>query len=186
MTGSAFHINLKAGKAFGSGAHPSTEGALQALLSLKEQGREFANVLDMGCGSGILSITAAMLWPAARILAVDIEPEALTATRENALENHVADRLQILRAQGYHDRRIKERSPYDLVLCNILAEPLIAMAADLSEHTAEGGTAVLSGILAWLEADVLRAHQLLGLALLHSVPHDDWRTLLMQKSSVSA
>ncbi len=181
MTFPILMMNVKAGKAFGYGAHPSTEGALQAMLSLQERGRVFTNILDMGCGSGILSVAAAMLWPTARVLAVDIEPAATTTTLENAQENHVKDRVAVCRAQGYLDAAITERAPFDLVLCNILAEPLIAMAGDLFKHLAVDGVAILSGILAWLEADVRRAHETAGLTLLQSFPHDNWCTLMVKK-----
>jgi ribosomal protein L11 methyltransferase len=141
-------VALDPGLAFGTGTHPSTALCLDWLAGAALAGR---SVLDYGCGSGLLAIAALKLG-AARAVAVDIDPQAITATRENAAVNGVGDRLQALLAADYRD------APHDIVLANILAGPLAALAPRLTAAAAPGGALVLAGLLPSHAADVQRAY----------------------------
>ena len=141
-------VALDPGLAFGTGTHPSTALCLDWLASARLEGR---TVLDYGCGSGLLGIAALKLG-AARATAVDIDPQALLATSENAQVNGVADRITVLAAADYRE------SPHDLVVANILAGPLAALAPRLTTSTAAGGTLVLAGLLPAHADEVQRAY----------------------------
>lgn len=174
---------LRSGAAFGSGGHPSTQGGLIALDRLRAA-LSPRRILDMGCGSGILSLAAAFFWPNATVIAVDIAQAAVDATMENASANGAAGRILALRSEGYGEALITAHAPYDLILCNILAEPIIRMAGDLGSHLGDQGLAVLAGILPWLEADVLAAHDMAGLAPRECIAREGWNTLILQKTAI--
>lgn len=176
-------FTIRPGAAFGSGSHPSTQGALTALERLRSRIAP-AYVLDMGCGAGTLSLAAASLWPEARVVAADIAPEAVEAASRNASANGLEARIRVLRSDGYGEPVITTQGPYDLILCNILAEPIIRMAHDLGRHLADAGIAVLAGILPWLEAEVLAAHRAAGLASLETLAQGSWNTLILQKTAI--
>ena len=127
--------------------------------------------LDMGCGSGILSIAMAKTWRVP-VLASDIDDEAERVTRFNARRNGVAPLLRAVSGPGYRSRTVSQGAPYDLIVANILARPLISMAGDLTRHLAPGGWAVLSGLLERDGRRVLAAHQAHGLRLAHWIPRD--------------
>jgi ribosomal protein L11 methyltransferase len=135
-------IHLDPGMAFGTGTHASTRLVLEELQALADAGAEPARVLDVGCGSGILSIAAALRWPGATCIAVDVDPLCIDATRENADKNGVADRIA---ARPTPAGELTEAFP--LVLANIQAHVLRALLPDLVARTAPGGTLILSGLL---------------------------------------
>jgi ribosomal protein L11 methyltransferase len=130
-------IELDPGLAFGTGTHPTTALCLEWLDSASLPGRL---IVDYGCGSGVLAIAALKLGARAA-LAIDIDPQALIATRENAVRNDVADRLTV---GGPGEA---QQAPADILLANILAEPLLELAPAFAERVAAGGSVVLSGIL---------------------------------------
>jgi len=140
----AIVVALDPGLAFGTGTHPSTALCLEWLATAHLEGK---TVLDYGCGSGLLAIAALKLG-AARATAVDIDPQALVATRENALVNGVADRLETSAAADF------AATPHQVVLANILARPLIELAPRLCAALAPGGAIVLSGLLEAHAAEV--------------------------------
>jgi len=140
----AIVVALDPGLAFGTGTHPSTALCLEWLATAQLEGK---TVLDYGCGSGLLAIAALKLG-AARATAVDIDPQALVATRENALVNGVADRLETSAAADF------AATPHQVVLANILARPLIELAPRLCAALAPGGAIVLSGLLEAHAAEV--------------------------------
>ncbi len=174
-------ILVDAATAFGSGEHPTTMGCLLALHALKRLDNRPARVLDMGCGSGILSIGAAKIWPV-EVDAVDIDPESVRVTRFNAVRNRVAARLRADAGDGYRSPLVRGNAPYDLILSNILAKPLMKMAPALDRALARGGVAVLSGLLTKQEAMVLSAHRARGLVKIASFRHRAWSTLVLRKS----
>jgi len=135
--GDAVIVRLDPGLAFGTGTHATTALCLQWLDEHLTPG---ANVIDYGCGSGVLAIAAAKLG-AASSTAFDIDPQALTATRDNAAANDVADRVQIVAADAALP------SAADVVLANILAGPLVDLAPRFANLVAPGGTLVLAGLL---------------------------------------
>ena len=135
-------LHLDPGGAFGTGTHASTRLCLEALQDIRDRRHDVTHFLDMGTGSGILSIAAALLWPDSRGLAVDIDPVAVTAAADNLEANGLSDRVT---AAG-------EDSPdapsCQVVLANIQADVLGAMAGTLAGRVAPGGELVLAGILA--------------------------------------
>jgi ribosomal protein L11 methyltransferase len=169
-------IRLDAGQAFGSGEHDSTRGCLLALDRLAR--RRFKRVLDLGCGAGILAIAAAKCWPA-RIVAADNDPIAVAVAQGNAANNSVAARVRCLLSDGYASAVLRRAGPFDLILANILAEPLCAMARDTSRNLAPGGAAVLSGLLDRQAASVLAAHRPFGLRLREQIGEGMWVTLVL-------
>jgi ribosomal protein L11 methyltransferase len=174
-------ILIDAGAAFGTGRHESTRGCLIALSRLARW-RRFRRPLDLGCGSGVLAIAIAKLWPVP-VLAVDNDRTALRVARDNARVNGVAPRLRHGASDGYRSAEVARRAPYDLIVANILAAPLAAMAGDLARCLAPGGVAVLSGLLAAQQRAVIAPHRSRGLRLKHRVLVGDWATLVLYQRS---
>ena len=170
---------IDAATAFGTGEHASTAGCLRALDELARR-RRFRRILDMGTGTGILAIAAAKTF-ARGVLAVDIDPGAVRAARENARRNGMAARVATRGSCGYLSREIGRRQPYDLVLANILARPLARMAADLRRVLAPGGVAVLAGLIDWQAPYVLAAHRSQRLGLVKRSVIDGWCTLVLRR-----
>ncbi len=142
-------LTLDPGLAFGTGTHPTTALCLEWLANQKLNG---LTIVDYGCGSGILAI-AALLLGARRVIACDIDPQALTATRDNAAKNQVADRLDCCYPEDMPEMTA------DILVANILAGPLVEMAPTLSTKVRSGGAIVLSGILAGQVDEVHRAFE---------------------------
>lgn len=131
-------VDLDPGLAFGTGTHPTTALCLEWLDGATLRGK---TLIDYGCGSGVLAIAGLKLG-AGRAIAVDIDPQAVTATLDNAARNQVTTRLQVSTVEAM------ARVPADILIANILAEPLEALAASLSALVVPGGRLVLSGLLA--------------------------------------
>ena len=146
-------VRLEPGLAFGSGRHPSTRLCLERLAAAPPVGLE---VIDYGCGSGILAVAAAMLG-ARRVTALDIDPQALEATVENARSNCVSDRVGVVAADAA--TRTPEVEPASFVMANILAGTLIELAPMLSALTRPGGRLMLSGVLEAQAGDVAAAYR---------------------------
>jgi len=178
----AVPICLDAGLAFGSGEHQTTQGCLLALDRWASR-RRLRHVLDMGCGAGLLAIAAAKCWPAA-VLAVDNDPVAVEVTADNARINGVGSRIKALVSDGYAHPAIRRHGPFDLILSNILANPLCEMARDLSRSLADDGVAVLSGLLDRQAQKVIASHRLQGLVLRHQIEIGPWTTLVMSRKKI--
>jgi ribosomal protein L11 methyltransferase len=175
-------LEFEAGRAFGTGAHPSTIGALSALGGLAGSITPQI-ILDIGCGSGVLSLAAAHYWPDAQIMATDTMQEAVATTRHNAEKQGWGGRIHAVRADGVRHEDISRAGPYDLIICNIVAAPVIMLADDIAAHLAEGGAAILSGILVWRQWQVEEAYALHGLTPVDVLEVGEWRTLIMAKLS---
>jgi len=173
----AVPIQLDAGLAFGSGEHESTQGCLLAVDELARR-RRFRRVLDVGCGSGILAIAAARCWPATA-LAVDNDPDAVTVAGANARKNGVGHRIRTAQSDGYRSREVRAGAPYDLILANILADPLCEMARDLARHLAPGGSAILAGLFDRQAPRVIKVHRAAGLRLRARRDLNIWTTLVL-------
>ena len=169
---------IPAGLAFGTGQHATTSGCLIALDALKRQGKVFRNIIDVGTGTGLLAFAAMRLWPVARAMASDIDPVSIDVVRENAALNGVRG-LQLVVADGLAHRDLVARAPYDLVIANILAQPLIDMAAMIAASVAHGGTLVLAGLLDTQAAAVARAYRRHGMRLVSQGP-GEWPVLVMR------
>tara|TARA_R110002012_G_scaffold43858_3_gene118449 strand:- start:894 stop:1814 length:921 start_codon:yes stop_codon:yes gene_type:complete len=176
------NIEVDAAQAFGSGSHGTTEGCLRAIDRMSRRMTP-ARVLDMGCGSGILSMAAAKIWPATRVMAVDIDPVSTETTLENAVANGVRKRVEARAGNGYAVLTDRPAGSYDLILSNILARPLCKMAPALNRALKPGGTAVLSGLLYHQSAAVLAAHRQQGLVLAGKWRFGDWMTLMLKKKT---
>jgi ribosomal protein L11 methyltransferase len=176
MAGS-ISIQVDAGAAFGSGEHGTTRCCLEALEWLSKS-RKFSKILDMGTGSGILAIAAAKLWKS-EILAVDLDPVSVQVTGENNKINHMHQFIKTGISDGYSSMQVKRSMPYDLIISNILARPLVAFAPHLKQNLANGGVAVLSGLLCSQEKHVLAAHRAHGLCLKRKFTYQDWCTLVI-------
>ncbi len=170
-------LALDAGVAFGSGEHGSTRGCLRALERISRRPRR---ILDLGTGSGVLAMAASALFHRP-VRATDIDPWSVRVTRQNAAANRLGPRIHVRRADGWRDRVLARESPYDLVLANILARPLCAMARDLAHHLAPGGTAILAGLLARQARMVLAAHRRQGLVLQYTLAEGEWTTLVLRR-----
>jgi len=175
-----YAILIDAGMAFGTGQHETTAGCLRALDALARTGTA-RNPLDVGSGSGILAMAMAKAWPC-RVLASDIDPEAVKVAIANARDNGVGGRIDVVTAVGLHHPAIRERGPYDLITANILAKPLVQLAADLTAALEPGGTLVLSGFLRQQEAGVFAAYRHRGMRLLRRYPVGEWVTLVLGKA----
>jgi ribosomal protein L11 methyltransferase len=167
-------IDLDPGRAFGTGGHATT----RLVIALGEEiaDRSVERFLDLGCGSGILSIAAVRLWPAARGLAVDIDPESVATTDENLVLNKVTS---VQTRVGSIDA---VAGASDLVLANIEAGVLAALAAEFPARVAPGGTVILSGILVDQADVVLRAFLAAGFALEARRDEDEWTALRLRPS----
>lgn len=167
------------GRAFGTGTHASTAGCLRALQRLHRAYRP-RRCLDMGCGSAILALAMAAQWRVP-VLATDIDALAVQVARKNVDVNGYARWVTPTVGRGYQSRIVGARGPYDVIVANILARPLAAMAGDLARHLAPRGLVVLSGFLVRDERRVLNAHRRYGLKLSARITVDGWRTLVLQR-----
>jgi ribosomal protein L11 methyltransferase len=172
-------IRIEAGLAFGTGHHETTALCLTALSDLAKR-RRYERVLDVGCGTGVLAIAAAKLWRR-RVLATDIDPVAVTVTRENARSNGVSPYLRADLADGLTHPAIRGRAPFDLILANILARPLTQLAPGISAALAPGGIAVLSGLLRWQENLVLAFYRTRGLGVRRILRQEPWSALMLER-----
>lgn len=173
-------LQIDAATAFGSGEHETTKGCIESMENLSAQGHAFKNILDMGCGSGILALAARRLWPETRLTAVDIDPESVIVTERHAKMNGIAG-MQVQAGDGYKTPVVDKNGPYDLIVSNILAGPLVEMAPELDAVLSPGGFCILSGLLARQEKEVIAAHEAEGLKLAESRALGEWRALTLQK-----
>ncbi len=173
-------IRIEAGMAFGTGHHETTSLCLSALSDLAKK-RRYDNVLDLGCGTGLLAIGAAKLWRK-RVIASDIDPVAVAITRENARANGESTLVHALVADGLTHPTLSARAPYDLVIANILAGPLTQLAPAISATVARGGALILSGLLRWQENLVLGFYRPHGLILRDTRRDSSWSALVLEAS----
>jgi ribosomal protein L11 methyltransferase len=172
-------IEIEAALAFGTGHHGTTRGCLLALDRMAKARRP-RRVLDVGTGSGVLAIAAAKA-SRRRVVASDVDPRAVAAARENARTNGVGALVEVIRAGGLIDRRFRSRAPYDLVLANILLEPLKRLAVPLARLAARGGRVVLSGLLPAQANAALAAYRTQRLTLERRIVLDGWVTLVLAR-----
>ena len=172
-------MRIEAGMAFGTGHHETTALCLSVLSDLAKR-RRFANVLDLGCGTGLLAIGAAKLWRR-RVLASDIDPVAVEITRENAVANGEAPRVAAVAANGLTHPAIAKAAPFDLIVANILAGPLTRLAPAIARALAPGGMLVLSGLLQWQENLVVSYYRPLGLILRRTRRDGSWSALVLER-----
>jgi ribosomal protein L11 methyltransferase len=177
--GRAFLID--AGRAFGTGHHATTSGCLAMLDAMA--GQSFANIIDIGTGTGLLAFAARHVWPEARVMATDIDPMAIDVTRENAEANAIAG-VELIVADGALDDAITAAAPYDLIIANVLAGPLVSMAPELAAIATPGATIVLAGLLETQRDQVVEAYAACGCTLLQTDRRGDWTILKLEAGRV--
>jgi ribosomal protein L11 methyltransferase len=164
------NFEIDAGLAFGTGQHATTAGCLEALDRLCVMDTAYANIADIGTGTGLLAFAALALWPEARAIATDIDPVAVAVARDNAAINgvvlgHGAGELLLAVADGMDSPMLAARAPFDLIIANILARPLIELAPEFAKSLAPGGTVILAGLLDTQADAVIAAYEKFGLTL---------------------
>ncbi|MGB3865299.1 MAG: 50S ribosomal protein L11 methyltransferase [Xanthobacteraceae bacterium] len=172
-------IEIEAALAFGTGHHGTTRGCLLLLDDVLKR-RHPARVLDLGSGTGVLAIAAAK---ARRlpVLASDIDPQAVIVARDNARLNRVGPLVETVCATGFAAPAFSARAPFDLILANILANPLRQMAPAMARHLAPGGLTILSGLLPQHTHGVIASYRAVGLVLVRRLQIDGWCSLLMKR-----
>lgn len=171
-------IEIDAGQAFGTGHHGTTAGCLE-MIEAVVRARAPRNALDLGTGSGVLAIAVRKLRHIP-VLATDIDPVAVHVARENVRRNGIASGLKLETAPGFHSRAFREEGPFDLIIANILARPLIKMAPRLAMHLAPGGSVILSGILAEQRWKVLAAYTGVRLRHVRTIWRNGWVTIYLE------
>ena len=172
---------IEAAMAFGTGHHGTTQGCLKALDRLAHTGFVGRSVLDLGCGTAVLAMAAARIWPGV-MLASDIDAVAVEVANANVTANALEGRVECIEAEGLEHPRLSAAAPYDLVFANILKGPLILLAPGITAALTPGGKVILSGILNEQADEVRDVYCALGNSLEHREEIGDWTTLTLSKS----
>ncbi|WP_185985173.1 50S ribosomal protein L11 methyltransferase [Aureimonas mangrovi] len=172
-------IEIEAGQAFGTGHHGTTEGCLTMIGEIARR-RLPARVLDLGTGSAVLAIGVAKL-VRVPVLATDIDPVAVRVAKANVRANGVAGLVDCVTAGGFHASAFSQARPFDLIVANILAGPLMKLAPQMARHLAPGGDVVLSGILTRQRRAVLAAYSAQGLYHRKTLTRGEWVTLHLSR-----
>lgn len=173
------NIEIEAGQAFGTGHHGTTAGCLEMIEDVLRS-RNIRNALDLGTGSGVLAIAVAKMRNIP-VLATDIDPIATKVARGNARLNRVSGKVKFETAPGFHSTAFRNNGPFDLIIANILAKPLMRMAPQLVQHVQPNGTVILSGILASQRWKVLSAYNGAGLSHIRTIWRNGWVTIVLRK-----
>jgi len=180
----AISFEIDAGLAFGTGQHDTTAGCLAALDRLERSGKRFANIADIGTGTGLLAFAAMALWPTAKAIATDIDQIAVDVSEENARINgvklgHGPGELLLATADGMDHPLIAARAPFDLLIANILAGPLIDLAPAFAKSVAPGASVVLAGLLDTQADAVIAAYEAEGMKVAE-YGEGEWRVLVIE------
>jgi ribosomal protein L11 methyltransferase len=179
-------FEIDAGLAFGTGQHATTAGCLSALDALASSGQSYANIADIGTGTGLLAFAALALWPAAKAIATDIDPISIHVSRDNAAINgvklgHGKGELLLTVADGMDSAMLGARTPFDLLIANILAGPLIELAPAFAKATAPGGTIILAGLLDTQADAVAEAYAAEGCTVVER-GLGEWTVLVLERA----
>ena len=180
---------IDAGLAFGTGRHDTTTGCLRALQRLART-RKPRRVLDVGTGTGILAMAAADLWPEAEVTASDIDPVAIHVAGENLMVNRFIvgqgrGRIRLLVAPGAEHRRLRRPRQFDVIVANVLANPLVMLAPQLIWSLKPGGVLLLAGLLQAQVPRVGAAYAARGLVRLGPVDRAGWPVLMFERRAVT-
>lgn len=173
-------IEIEAGLAFGTGHHGTTKGCLLAINDVLRRGTPL-NALDVGTGTGVLAIALARA-AHVPVLASDIDQDAVDVSIANVRANAAAALVEVVRADGVNAARIVDPGPYDLIVANILANPLVSMATGIARLSVPGTTLILSGLLTWQGRQVIAAYRNRGFVLVRRRAIDGWLTLELRKA----
>jgi ribosomal protein L11 methyltransferase len=173
-------ILIDAGEAFGTAHHATTLGCLLAIDRLART-KSPGSMLDLGCGSGVLAIASAKAMPKTRIIASDMDPQSIKVAAFNVRRNGLSGRIRLVVATGLEHPEIRRRAPFDLLIANILAGPLVRLAPALARVTRPGAALVLSGILVPQARQVIATYCALGFALERHDRMAGWSTLTMKR-----
>ena len=171
---------IEAAMAFGTGHHGTTLGCLRALDRLATDGFVGGNVVDIGCGTAVLAMAAARIWPQP-VLASDIDEVAVDVARANVIANNLDGQVTCVEAAGFDHPNLAIAAPFDLIFANILKGPLIALSPDMAQALQSGGYAILSGILNEQADEVIDVYAQNGISLVARDSIVDWTTLTLQK-----
>jgi ribosomal protein L11 methyltransferase len=171
---------IEASMAFGTGHHGTTLGCLRALDRLDTEGFRGRNVADIGCGTAVLAMGAAKIWPDP-VLASDIDAIAVEVAEANIAANALEGRVTCLEATGFDHPVLQAAAPFDLVFANILMGPLVALAPDMGRVIGQGGYAILSGLLVEQAETVLAAYLEAGFSLHYREDIGEWATLTLRR-----
>ena len=186
----AINFEIDAGLAFGTGQHATTAGCLAALDRLERSGKMYANIADIGTGTGLLAFAALALWPLAKAIATDIDPISIDVTADNARINsvpigHAPGEVLLAVADGMHHEILTARAPFDLLIANILAGPLIDLAPSFAARVAAGATVVLAGLLDTQADAVIAAYEACGMTVIERGA-GEWCVLVLEAVQPSA
>jgi ribosomal protein L11 methyltransferase len=173
---------IEAAMAFGTGHHGTTLGCLRALDHLANDGFVGRNVADIGCGTAVLAMGAARIWPDV-VMASDIDQVAVEVAEANVRANGLEGRVRCVEAAGFDNPDLQAAGPFDLVFANILKQPLIDLAPDMAANLQPGGYAILSGILVPQAEEVIEAYAAVGNNLVRREDIGDWSTLILRRSA---
>lgn len=179
---------IPASQAFGTGQHATTAGCLAMLTTMKRRGEVVRNCADIGTGTGLLAFAALDLWPRALATASDIDSVCTRVVADNAAANgfalgHRAGEVTMVTADGMADPLLRARGPYDLLIANILAGPLVELAPDFARAVVPGGSVLLAGLLETQEPAVRRAYRRAGFRLAQRMVNGDWSILWLRRRS---
>lgn len=175
-------LKIEAAMAFGTGHHGTTLGCLTALDEMVSRGVVKRNIADIGCGTAVLAMAAAKVWPRP-VLASDIDAVAVDVARANVEANGLAGQVHVIESAGFDHPDLAAAAPFDLVLANILKGPLIALAPEMQGNIAAGGHAILSGILNPQADEVIARYKAHGFTLASRAEHGDWTTLVFERTT---
>ncbi|MEP2988548.1 MAG: 50S ribosomal protein L11 methyltransferase [Parasphingorhabdus sp.] len=181
------NICIDASQAFGTGHHETTMGCLETLDQLKRRGKRFRNITDIGTGTGLLAFAAHHLWPHSEIIASDIDEIAVAVSIDNAKLNNIPlgngkRVVRLLKSNGLDHPAIQRRAPYDLIVANILAGPLVSLAPQFAAAATTGTTLILAGLLKEQNTEITRAYQKVGFRLRGSRLENEWPCLTFVKA----
>ena len=171
---------IEAAMAFGTGHHNTTRGCLLAFDRLLTSGETPGRVADIGCGTAVLAMAAARLWPVT-VLASDIDAVAVDTAAANVIANGLDGRVICIEAAGFGHQMLEDNAPYDLVLANILKQPLIDLAPQMASVVAPKGKIILSGILVTQADEVVKTYGMHGFALDQRDDLGDWSALTLTR-----
>ena len=171
---------IEAAMAFGTGHHGTTLGCLRAYDRLLNDAQRFDNVLDLGCGTAVLAMSAARMG-AASVLASDIDPVAVEVALANVQANGLEGRVGCVESIGFDSPVVQAGAPFDLIFANILKGPLIELAPDMAAHLASGGLAILSGLLIEQAEEIVEVYQAQGFDLQTREDLGEWSALTLRR-----